>query len=196
MNNLKNWTILVLTVSVLSLAGAYKITKDKLREEKSDNARLSLNQERLLKQDKEKNIQIELTKKEFKDLIKEKDDSLKLILYKLNIKPEKVIQYVDRTFSEKITAPKVIPLSLVSKNTWQLKDETPCMKYYATVFLIGDSLRFRRDLFSYENKTLEFLSREKKGKFLFWDTYYKNRYILTDTSRCGDTRSRTINVIK
>ena len=192
MASLKNYTIIALLGLLLSLAGAYKLQHNKLVKEKADNERLSLNQERMLT-DSLKNVEITLTQKEW---LKQKSDSIKALEKANKIRPRTVIRYVERTLTDKITVPKIVPVSIVSKNTWQIKDSTGCYVWKGTAYLSGESLQVTRTLFIYKNTSQDLLHREKKGKFLFWDTYYKDRFTLTSKSECGSQTSKTINIIK
>ncbi len=192
MTRLKNYAIIALFVLLAALAFAYKLQREKLLNEKANNERLELNQSRLLSE-KKQNIELNLTMKEW---LKQKSDSIKAFEKANKIRPRTVIRYTERIFTDEITVPKLVPVSLVSKNTWEIKDSTGCFFWKGTAYLSGESLKVVRGYFSYENTTQELLHREKKGRFLFWDTYYKDRFTLTSKSGCGNELTKTINVIR
>jgi hypothetical protein len=192
MNKLKNYSIIILVSFLLISVGAWKLYEQKYKDEKADKERWidNFNQ---VSDENNHNKQIILSEREFKKTL---SDSLKDVLRQLKIKPKTVEKIVERSFTDKITGIKVVPVSFVAKNTWQINDSVGCLIYRATAYLKGDSLKVVRTYASYQNNSIDVLHRRERGKFIFWKTYYRNKFNLTTKTKCGEESSKTIEVQK
>ena len=157
----------------------------------ADNLRLLSNQNQL---SQENNSQIELTLKK-DEFIKVLSDSLKQSLALLKIKPKTIIKYEERVITQRDTIIKEVPVSVLKKDSWLIHDEGKCYLWEGVASLSNDSLNVRKINFSYHNKVTDIYRKVPKRKLLGIIPIGK-KIVHTQTSDCGETISKVINIIK
>jgi hypothetical protein len=193
MNKLKNIALIAAAVFLLSLATAYRLQQNKIEKLRSEIDRVSYNNSQLVQDTAKKRTLILSERKDkehYKKLYHEKDSLAKVY----GTRPKYVDKIVYRTINEKITTIKPVPVSLVSKNTWKIKDVGPCFVWEGIATLSNDSLKVNRTLFSYQNKATETHYRTAK-RFLFI-RISKFKYFQRDSTECGGVQVREYQFVK
>jgi hypothetical protein len=193
MNKLKNIALIAAAVFLLSLAAAYRLQSNKIDRLNKEINRISANNAQLVQDTTQKRTLILSERKDkehYKKLYHEKDSLAKVY----GTRPKYVDKIVYRTINEKITTVKPVPVSLISKNTWKIKDVGPCFVWEGIAYLSNDSLSVKRTLFDYQNNLTGLHFRTAKH-FLFIRVS-KFRYFERDTSQCGDMKVREYQFVK
>ena len=194
MKNVKNWSIIVLTVFVLILAWRVQNITEKRNQDRADKERWQSN---YLEQTK-----IYLTQKEWLRL---KNDTINLLsarterlIDSLTLKPKTITKIVERVIIQKEIDTVIVEGTKIAKGTYMIYDSGPCFAWRGIASIFSeDSLSVKRTGFLYENNITEIeLNRKEKGKFLFWKTYYRNTADVKVIPECGSQVVKTISISK
>ncbi|NLH62241.1 MAG: hypothetical protein GX452_12655 [Ignavibacteriales bacterium] len=158
--------------------------------EKIDRERLFENNLQLFSENR-RQTELIYTKDEF---LKIMSDSLKKTLRDLKIKPKTVTQIIEKTIIQELHDTIIVPVKVIGKNWWEIKDTGPCFLWQGEARLFGDSLAVDRTDFIYQNKTTDYYYRKLKGRFLFLKFYSRNEIEHKTVSDCGDTIERVVRV--
>jgi hypothetical protein len=180
-------------VALILVAGFFTI-KYLVKENqkyRTDNYRLESNQFQILS-DATQQTELYLKQKEVTGRIKRERDSLALIV---NVKPKQITKVITIDNSIHDTIPVPVPVNIIDKNEWEIRDSTECLKIVYNAKLKGDSLITNRELLEYDNKTVQTFYKQRPHKFLcirFGKWQYKQKI----EAQCGETKIETINFTK
>jgi hypothetical protein len=158
---------------------------------RSDNYRLETNQLQILS-DATQQTELYLKQKEVTGKIKRERDSLALIV---KVKPKQVTKIVVIDNSIHDTVRVDVPVNIIGKNEWKIRDSTKCLKIVYNAKLIGDSLFVKRELLEYDNNPVQIFYRERPHKFLFIK-FGKWQYKQVTKTKCEEPKTEIINFTK
>jgi len=189
MAKLKNLLIILIGGFFVMLLIDNSCKRNKIVELEQDNIRLGQNQVELMTENnKQKNLI--LTRDEF---IKSMDDSLKQALKELKIKPKTITKIEERVIIQKEYDTVRVPVYLIKKDQWVIKDTGQCFTWHGIAELTDDSLNVKRTYFSYQNKTTDIFNKQPKRK-LFGFIPIGKKIVWTQRSDCGEPP--TVKVIE
>jgi len=158
---------------------------------RSDNYRLESNQFQILS-DATQQTELYLKQKEVTGRIKKERDSLALIV---KVKPKFIEKIITIDNSTHDTIPVSVPVNNIDKNVWMLRDSSKCWKYASKLILEGSEIKGERQLFEYNNKTVQTFYKVRPHKILFI-RFGKWVYKQKIDSECGEVSIQTINFTK
>jgi hypothetical protein len=191
MQKLKPYLIIVLIVIFTLICGTVKYQFNIIRNRNAEIARLLDNELQLLAE----NLQItnlNLKNSEVTGKLKKERDSLAIIL-KINPKQIQKIITIDNSIHDTIKVP--IPVSILSKNEWLLRDSSKCFKYVSKLVLEGDSIKATRLLYESDNTTVQTFYKKRPYKVWFI-RYGKWLYLQKINSDCGDVKFHSFTFLK
>lgn len=173
------------------LVTTVKIQHNKIIRIRIENKRLSTNQDQLLAE----NLQIKnlnLKKDEVTGRLKRERDSLAAAL---KIKPKQIdkIIYIDNSTHDTVKVPVLV--EIMAKGEWLLRDSSRCFKYASKLVLEGDSLIGERQLFEYNNRTIQTFYKKRPHKCWFIQ-YGRWQYLQKIDSECGDVKFQSFTFLK
>jgi hypothetical protein len=180
-------------IALILIAGFFTIkylVKENQRY-RSDNYRLESNQFQILS-DATQQTELYLKQKEVTGRIKRERDSLALIV---KVKPKFITKVITIDNSTHDTTKVPVPVNIIDKNVWMLRDSGACFKYASKLILEGSEIKGERQLFEYNNKTVQTFYKQRPHKFLgirFGKWQYKQRI----EAQCGETKIETISFLK
>lgn len=192
MNTIKNWLIGGAILIVIAAFVTVNIQSRKIKALKAENERVTNNNDQLMAANSN-NVALILKKDEF---IGQLSDSTRNLLKSLKIAPKKVVEIIEKTVTIRDTIIKEVPVTTVGPNFWKISDKDKCFDWRADARLIKDSLKINRTFFTYHNKTTDVFSKKLVFKFLFIKIYSGKKIIQNSVSECGESKQRTITVIK
>jgi len=165
----------------------------------SRNRKLLVEQERLEQNNKalltESQNQVTTLNLKFNEVyfkLKTERDS---IAKSLQIKPKQVekIIYIDNSTHDTVKVP--VPVQILSKKEWMIRDSTRCLRWQGKAILQGDSLSVERQLLEWNDRTTQVFYRVRPHKFLFikygkWVNYQKI------SSECSNVKVQNFVFVK
>ena len=91
-----------------------------------------------------------------------------------------------------------MPVEKIASGMWKINDSGPCFRWTGIASTFEpDSLEVKRTGFFYDNQITRIeLSRKLKGRFLFFNLWDKKNVDAKVFVQCGDTYSKTVQIIK
>ena len=191
MKNLKLYFYGFIVLFFISAVVTSNILIKKNKALKAENERVQNNNAQLMAKDRQTTSLI-LTKDEFISTI---SDSLSNALKALNIRPKTITKIIEKEIIIHDTTIKTVFVQSSGKDTWLINDSGKCWEWSAVAKLTNDSLNVNRTDFNYHNTTTDIFNWIRPHKFLFF-RWGKKEITQTSASECGETVSRTIEVIK
>jgi len=187
MKNIKLYIQVGGVILIIILAGLYVNERKVKLFERSEKERVQANLKNSFN-DSLKLAVFYLREKEVTGKIKRERDSLAKAL---DIKPKQIIKFVDRWLTRIDSVPKYITLKQTTDSTYYLNDIIDnCTRYEAMIIIEKDSMEFKR---------LGFYDDNKIDDVFYWYRKWflgKKRIEQIVTARCGDVKTREINIIK
>jgi hypothetical protein len=191
MSKTKLYIIGFLVVLFFGMGITIKIIVKNNKTLKAENSRVLENNLNLMAENRQI-INLKLRDKEvIGKLAKERDSLAKA----LQIKPKQIerIIYVDVYTRDTIKIN--VPVYIVGKDTWIIKDSSKCFKWQGVANKLGDSLNITRTLYENTNKITETFYRVRPHKILcirFGKWVYKQKIDAT----CGKVIEQNIEFLK
>lgn len=191
---LNKFKLYLIAFIVLLLISAFFTVKILIKENKAHEKeiiRLENNQFQTLS-DNLQQTELTLKQNEVIGRIKKERDSLALIV---KVKPKQITKIITIDNSTHDTTRVPVEINLLDKNTWMLIDSGECFKYVSKLILEGSDIIGERQLFEYNNKTIQTFYKMRPYKFLFI-RFGRWQYKQVIDSKCGEQSIKTINFVK
>lgn len=192
MNTIKNWLIGAGVAIIIAAFVTVNVQVKKIKKLKAENERVTNNVNQLMAANSD-NVSLILKKDEF---IGQLTDSTRNLLKSLKIAPKRVTEIIEKTVTIRDTVIKEVPVAIAGPDFWKISDHDKCFDWRADAMLINDSLKINRTFFDYHNKTIDVFSKKLVFKFLFIKFYSRKEITQNSVSECGESKQRTITVIK
>lgn len=187
---MKKYLIIGAVIFVMIAVVGFNLQRKIIARQNEKIARLTENMNQVMDENVNQTTLI-LARDEVIGQVKRVRDSLAKAL---KIKPkwiEKIV-IIDNSIHDTVKVPVFV--TKLYENVWMLRDSTECFKYVSKLILKGDLLKAERQLLECDNSITQAFYKTAP-RFWFIRTG-KWKYLQKDSSRCGETRTKSITFIK